>query len=149
MKVYLRVGEGVLEPADETARRALREAKLTRGMICIADIKKPRNPAFNRLVHAIGKLVVENLDSFAGLDSHTAIKRLQLEGRIAVKESMITLGDGRQVLYTEPESLSFDKMDEIEFHDLAMNICRFIADKYWPDCTDTQVLAMAEKMIQE
>jgi len=51
--------------------------------VVAAQITKLRNPKFNRLVHRIGQLVVANIEAFAGLDAHTAIKRMQLEDALS------------------------------------------------------------------
>ena len=51
--------------------------------------------------------------------------------------------------YRIPRSLSFESMDEAEFHDAAKNICRFIAERYWTGMEDGAIMTMAEAMIQE
>jgi hypothetical protein len=40
-------------------------------------------------------------------------------------------------------------MDEGEFHEAARAMCRFIAEKYWPDLTPEQVEQMAESFVEE
>lgn len=52
------------------------------GDLVFADFRKPRSPGFHRLAHAIGKLAVENIESFAHLTPHEALKRLQIEAGV-------------------------------------------------------------------
>lgn len=145
-KIRLRVVKGALVPADGRALELIRGRGYKIGDILNADLTKPRNPAFNGLLHHIGRLVTHNVESFAGLDSHAAIKRLQLESGVACDESIIDLG-GTQAKIVKPRSLAFEKMDDGELHELARAICAHLAKNYWPDCTPEQVQAMAEKMV--
>ena len=83
-KIYFRVTkEGTLAPADQYAQSKCRDRGYRVGDLLSADLTKPRNPKFNRLVHRIGQLVVSNIDGFSGLDAHLAIKRLQIDGKVA------------------------------------------------------------------
>lgn len=77
-KVYMRVGQGCLLPADATQTSTLRHLGLKVGGIIEIDIKQVRSVKFNSLVHKIGDLLVKNCDAFTGIDAHLAIKRLQL-----------------------------------------------------------------------
>ena len=79
--VYLRVIQGGLVPADNYAQEQLRNKKFKIGDVVRCDVRKLRNQKFNRLVHRIGQLVAANIEAFSGLDAHTCIKRLQIEGR--------------------------------------------------------------------
>lgn len=49
------------------------------GDLIFARMTKPRNPGFHRLAHAIGQLAVDNIEAFAHLEAHSALKRLQIE----------------------------------------------------------------------
>jgi len=148
-KIYLRVIKGGFVPADSYAQSRLRERGYNVGDLIKADITKPRNPKFNRLVHRIGQLVVANLDPFSGMDAHKAIKRLQLEGNIACEEIAITVPNVGMVMAKIPQSLSFENMDEGEYHDVARGICRYLSERYWPDASPEAIEQMAEAMIQE
>lgn len=46
------------------------------------EIKESRNAAFHRLAHAVGNLLVDNVEAFRDLDAHAALKRVQLEAGI-------------------------------------------------------------------
>lgn len=149
-KIYLRVTpQGTFVPADPTQSAVLRERRYKVGDLIAADMTKPRNPKFNGLVHKLGQLVTENIDAFAGCDSHKAIKRIQLEGKIACDEIAIQAPGFGMLLHIVPRSLSFDTMDEAEFQDAAKQICRFLADRYWPECSAAEIERMAGCMVDE
>ena len=148
-KIYLRVEKGALIPADAFAAQQLRARKYAIGDVIKADLTKLRNPKFNRLVHRIGQLVVANIESFHGLDAHRAIKRLQIEGRIACDEIGVMVPGFGMVIQFIPRSLSFDTMDEAEYHQVARDICRTIAERYWPDLSPEKIEQMAECFVEE
>lgn len=145
-RIRLRIVKGALVPADNRALEILRERAFHIGDIVSADITKPRNVRFNALIHHIGQLVAQNIESFSGMNGHAVIKRLQLESGIACDESMIDI-DGLQAKIVKPKSLAFDRMDDGEVHELARAICAHISAKYWPECTPEQIAEMAGKMI--
>lgn len=145
----MRVAKGCLVPADEAARLALRSRKLRLGDIVHADISKPRNPAFHRLVHQIGAMVVANVEAFNGLDAHEALKKLQLDSNTQCEDSILTVPDVGPCLIRTPRSLAFSSMDEITFRDFAHRICNHIAHEYWPGMTAEQVEQMAEMYVED
>lgn len=148
-RIYLRVVKGGFVPADDYAESRLREKGYKLNDVLAAQITKLRNPRFNRLVHRIGQLVVANIEAFDGLDAHTAIKRLQMEGRIACDEIGILVHGYGMVVQVIPRSISFDTLDEAEFKEAARAICRLIAQRYWKDLSPEQIEEMAESMVQE
>ena len=147
--VYLRVIQGGLVPADSYAQTQLRNKKFKIGDVVRCDVRKLRNQKFNRLVHRIGQLVAENIEEFSGLDAHTCIKRLQIEGRIACDEIGIMVQGYGMVIQFIPRSMSFDSMDEEEYHDCAKQICRLIAERYWQGLDPEQIEEMAGVMVDE
>ncbi len=146
-RIYFRVIKGGLTPADNYAASCLRERNYKIGDLLKAELTKPRNPKFNRLVHALGKLVVANIESFAGLDAHRAIKRLQIEGKVACDEIGIMVAGYGMLIQFIPRSLSFESMDEGEYNEAARGISRTIAERYWQSATPEQIEKMAEMMI--
>ncbi len=146
-KIFFRVVKGGLQPADSYAASCLRERNYKIGDLLKAELTKPRNPKFNRLVHALGKLVVANIESFAGLDAHRAIKRLQIEGKVACDEIGIMVAGYGMLIQFIPRSLSFESMDEGEYNEAARGISRTIAERYWQSATPEQIEKMAEMMI--
>ena len=147
--VYLRVIQGGLVPADSYAQTQLRNKKFKIGDVVRCDVRKLRNQKFNRLVHRIGQLVAANIEAFSGLDAHTCIKRLQIEGRIACDEIGIMVQGYGMVIQFIPRSMSFDSMDQAEYHDCAKRICRLIAERYWQGLEPEQIEAMSENFINE
>ena len=147
--VNLRVIKGGFEPADRYAEAQLRNKKFKIGDVVRCDVRKLRNQKFNRLVHRIGRLVAANIEAFSGLDAHTCIKRLQIEGRIACDEIGIMVQGYGMVIQFIPRSMSFDSMDQAEYHDCAKRICRLIAERYWQGLAPDQIAEMAESMVDE
>ena len=147
--VNLRVIKGGFEPADRYAEAQLRNKKFKIGDVVRCDVRKLRNQKFNRLVHRIGQLVAANIEAFSGLDAHTCIKRLQIEGRIACDEIGIMVQGYGMVIQFIPRSMSFDSMDQAEYHDCAKRICRLIAERYWQGLAPDQIAEMAESMVDE
>lgn len=148
-RIYLEVIKGGFRPADACAAAQLRARGYRMGDILAADLSKLRNQKFNRLVHRIGQLVVANVEAFAGIETHRAIKRLQLESGAHCEELAIMIDGYGMVTQRVPLSLSFENTDEAEFHAAAKTICRHISAKYWPTLSPEQVEEMAEMMVEE
>ena len=148
-RIFFRVEKGALVPADKYAASRLHEKNYKIGDIVAVQISKLRNQKFNRLVHRIGQLVVANIEGFAGIDAHRAIKRLQIEGRIACDEIGITVPGYGMLIQFIPRSLSFETMDEGEYVEAARGICRTIAERYWKTLSAKQIEDMAESFVAE
>ena len=148
-RIYLRVAKGALVPADNYAASLLRSRGYAMNDLLAAELVKPRNPRFNRLVHRIGQLVVANIESFSGMDAHQAIKRIQIEGKVACEEIGISVANYGMVIQLIPRSLSFESMDEGEYLIAARGICRTIAERYWPELDEDQIAEMAESFVGE
>jgi hypothetical protein len=148
-KLFLRVQKGMLVPADDYAMNKLRARGFKVGDVLQADLVKLRNPKFNRLVHRIGCLVAANIDDFTGMDAHDALKKIQLDGNIACTQQIVDYPGIGKCKVTVAKSLSFDQMDEGEFHEVARAMCRHIAETYWHDLTPEAVEQMAESFVGE
>lgn len=111
-------------------RRLMKERGYRNGDEVRLEIKKPRNPKFHRLLHAIGGLMVDNVESFRDLDSHEAIKRLQRESGICCEPMEIDLGALGKVSVNVPQSIAFDEMDQADFEHLFKGITQYVADNY-------------------
>jgi hypothetical protein len=148
-KIYFRVDRGCLIPADNYAQSKLRERGYHMGDLLSAELTKPRNPKFNRLVHRIGQLVVSNIEAFSGLDAHKAIKRLQIEGKVACDEIGISIAGYGMMMQLIPRSLSNESMDEGEYQQAARGICRTIAERYWPTLSEDAIAEMAQSFVGE
>lgn len=148
-RIYMRVEKGALVPADACAMEQLRARGYSIGDILSCDLRKLRSQKFNRLVHRIGQLVVANIEGFENLDAHLAIKRLQLEGKVACDEIGILVPGFGTMIHLVPRSLSFESMDEAEYREAARGICRHISARYWPTLTPEAIEQMAEMMVSE
>src|SRR4030067_506831 len=146
-KLMLRIEKGAFLPADGYTASRLRERGYHTGELVGAIVAKLRNPRFNRLVHRIGQLCAANLGAFSGMDAHQVIKRVQLESGIACDETAIRVPGLGMVMHRTPRSLSFESMDDGEFHDAARGLCRWIAAEYWPTLSAEQVQEMAESFV--
>ncbi len=142
--ILLRVAKGCLVPADGFTAERLRSRGYHIGDVLLASLHKPRNPSFNRLVHAFGKLVADNIEDFAGLDAHSVIKRAQLESGAACDEMLIRTESGLNFVHRIPQSLSFADMDDGQFKEVYRQLVEYISSRYWPDLSPEQIEKMAE-----
>lgn len=109
-----------------------------------ADLKQPRNERFNRLVHGLGRVLVQNIDRFAGMQAHAAIKELQAEsGVYCDREEFDIPGLGR-LSRQVPQSLAFDSMGEEAFQDFWRQCCAYLVKTDWPTLTEERLTEMAE-----
>lgn len=148
-RLPFRVVKGGLEPADGYTVKRLRERGYKIGNVLMAILTKPRSHGFNRLAHKIGDMVVQNIEDFAGIAPHDALKRLQVEAQVACDYIGIRVPKYGMMTHAVPRSFSFDRMDQGEFEEAVKGICRHIADNYWHDLTPEQVREMAEMMPDE
>lgn len=145
----MRVDQGCFVPADRSCQMRLRERGFKTGDLVFIEIRKPRNPRFHRLAHALGQLCAENLEAFEGMAAHTVLKRLQLEAQIACDEMAIIVPGVGKCLHLTPRSLSFESMDEGEFKEVIAGFSRHIVRQYWPSLTPEQVEEMAGVMVND
>lgn len=137
---------GALVPRHRIDQRLLRERGYRVGDELRADLKKPRNALFHRMVHALGGIVSDHVEEFTGVDCHEVIKRLQRESGICCEIQDIELPGLGKIQVKVAKSIAFDEMDEGEFRALWQGICRFICDRYWPGMTEEQITEMANLM---
>ena len=142
-RIALRIDKGCLRPADGLSQERLRERGYRVGDVVFVEMKKPRNPGFHRLVHALGQMVADNIEDFQGMNSHAVIKRLQLETGTYCDEIAYRI-HGMSVIQRVPRSLSFESLDDGEFHEVYAAICRHIGANYWKDLSADEVAKMAE-----
>lgn len=109
-----------------------------------ADLRQPRNALFNRLVHGLGRVLTQNLERFAGLQSHAAIKRLQMESGVYCDEERAELVGIGELIIKRPQSLSFDSMSEEVFQDFWQQCCAYLVATDWPTLTEERLTQMAD-----
>lgn len=120
---------GALVPASPVDARRLRDLKLGQGQTLRAELSKPRNVRFHRLVHALGQLLADHWPAFAGLTAHDAIKRAQVESGTACDTQQIDLGPLGKVQVKVARSLAFDSMDQGEFGEFFAGLTRWIDEQ--------------------
>lgn len=122
---------GALVPANEIDQRLLRDRRFVVGKEIRAELKQSRNPAFHRLVHAVGYLLVDHVEEFRDITAHEAIKRVQRAAGICCEPTDIDLGPVLgKVTAMQARSLAFDELDEDEFRAFFNGITSYIAEHY-------------------
>ena len=141
----LRFERGAIVPADAASARIIRERDYRVGDVVSAELRKPRNPKFHRLVHALGQALIENTDDFAHYtDSHAVLKRLQVEANVGCDVMLIHAPGYGMLEHRTPQSLSFENMDEAEFQRVYAGFCQYVIKRYWPDMDADAIERMAE-----
>lgn len=137
--VVLETGEERLAilAAHPIDRKLMHERGYRRGDELRLEIKKPRNVKFHRLAHAVGALLVDNVEAFRHLGSHDALKQVQREAGVCCEAMELDLGPVLgKVPVQVPRSIAFDEMDGAEFEQLFLGICDFIDQHYQSAMTD-------------
>ena len=143
-KTLWRVGKGVLFPHDSFTTSQLRAKGYHIGDVLSAELRKPRSPQFHRLAHALGGLIAENVEAFAGVDAHDVLKRLQIEANIGCDEIALNFPGVGPCTYRVPRSLSFESMDDGQFKTVITAMCGYVSRTYWPSVSPEKIEAMAE-----
>jgi len=143
-QIFFRVQKGYLIPADSYSESRLRARNYHINDLVAVVVKKLRNPRFNRLLHKIGGLVVENLEAFVNYKPHDALKRLQIEANAGCEELKIWR-NGKWEFLRIPNSLSFENMDEGEYQEVARKICHYLHTEYWPSMTPEAIEQLANQ----
>lgn len=109
---------GALVPTHPIDRRSMRERKYTIGTQLCATLRKDRNPYFYRKAHVLAGWLADNVEAFAGLSMHDALKRLQELSGVGCESVEYELPGIGKLTRTEAESLNFRDMDEGRFVEL-------------------------------
>lgn len=127
-----RTGEevGCLRPANLIDQRLLKERRFHMGKEIRAELKQPRNPAFHRLAHAVGNLLVDNVEKFRDMTGHDALKEVQRESGVCCDTIELDLGTLGRVPVKQPRSLAFDEMAEDEFRVFFDGVTAYIGEHY-------------------
>ena len=136
--VVLETGEERLAilAAHPIDRRLMKERGYRRGDELRVEIKKARNVKFHRLAHAIGNLLVDNVEKFRHLGGHDALKRVQQESGVCCESMEIDLGPLGKAQARIARSIAFDEMDEGEFGEFFKGVCDYIDQNYQSAMTD-------------
>lgn len=109
---------GALVPDHPIDRRSMKERKFHVGRQLRATLREDRNPGFWRKAHVLGGWLADNVEAFAGLDMHTALKRLQELSGVGCETVEYDIPGVGKLTRTEAQSLNFSDMDEGEFNTL-------------------------------
>ncbi len=109
-----------------------------------AELKQPRNERFNRLVHGLGRVLAQNIDRFAGMQAHAAIKDLQAESGVCCDREEFDIPGLGRLSRLVPQSLAFDSMGEEAFQDFWRGCCAYLVKTDWPTLTEERLTEMAE-----
>jgi hypothetical protein len=121
---------GALVPMTQWDQRAMRDRKLSVGTEVRAELKKRRNVKFHRLAHALGALLVDNVEGFELLDAHDALKRVQREAGVQCDEMTLDIPGIGAVPVKVPRSMAFDEMPEEDFANLFEGVAHYIDQHY-------------------
>jgi hypothetical protein len=128
--------QSMLAPLTEWDARAIRDRGFKINETIRVEAKRPRNPKFNAMAHALGALLVEHCEGFEGMETHAALKKAQTEAKVCCDESHVeldltSLGIGIiQAPVLQPQSIAFDSMLEEDFNKLVLAVCAYIREKY-------------------
>jgi len=109
---------GALVPDHPVDRRSMRERKFHVGKQLRGAMRQARNPKFYRKAHVLSGWLADNVDAFAGLSQHDALKRLQELSGIGCVQAEYDIPGVGKLTRSEAESLNFEDMDEGRFVEL-------------------------------
>ena len=124
-------------------RREMQARKYHVGDEIRAELSKPRNVKFHGLAHALGQLVVDQIEGFSDLNAHDALKRLQRESGVQCESQEIELPGVGKITLNVARSIAFDEMDEGEFSELYNGVLEHIKRTYWKGMTEDAIAAFA------
>lgn len=130
---------GALVPRYQCDLKEMRARKYCVGTELRVELKKPRNPKFHRLAHALGQLAVDHIEGFESLSAHDALKRLQRECGVQCESQELDLGPLGKVPVSVPRSIAFDELDEGEFGELFTGVVLHIRKAYWPTLSEETI----------
>lgn len=146
-KLIFKVAKGSLVPADAYSVEAMRKMGMKIGDSVVVTVTKPRTLEYHKFAHKLGQLIVANINKFNGMSAHDALKKVQIDGEIACKETVADI-NGIKMKFVQAKSLSFDSMDEIEFKSVMQKFCEHISETYWPDMEPWQIEEMAANFVE-
>jgi hypothetical protein len=125
-------------------KRLMQEMQLRVGDIVVMDIFKERNRRFWGLWHKLAEFVADNTEEYNGLRQHDMLKQLQLDARVHCELRDFTLEDGSTLRAWQPKSLNFFDTDETEAQAIWMQLCGYVARRFFFEWTPEQVAEAAE-----
>jgi hypothetical protein len=144
--------------ADEDSAGFLAERKLRLGEQVTALLSENNDPQQWRYAHALGRLLSNNIEAFAGLNSHDTIKALQLRSGAECQETMLggvtvpcpecgTEFRLPPILCRQPRSLSIEKMPRLRFERFLRRVKQYVIKFHWPSSSDGEIDAMVSNLM--
>ena len=144
----------VMVAADRFSADMLKGKNLNEGDRVRAWIGQERDSRSWGRAHALGQLLVDNVDGYEHLNAHQALKRLQALAGVECDEQIITgtelpcphcgaMSEVPAMTARSPRSLAFDSMDEEDFQTAYTAMVRYIIANHWPDCSESQIEMMS------
>ena len=129
-----------LRPLDEAGEVAL--GSIGDGETVTVEIRKTRNPQHHRMFWALMTLVWDNLDHerYPTVENFVAAVKIGTGHR-----ETVFLPNGKEIYI--PKSISFSKMDQMEFGAFYDRVCDLIAEHWLPGVTSAELKAEVSIMI--
>ena len=109
-------GNTSLHPYDSAAKKAI--AKFSEGELVILDLKRSRNPKFHRYAWVMFRTLLDMVDEPIALESWVKM----MIGKVDI--------NGTTSVAAIPDSISFEVMDEIEFHKFTSEFHNYFCERY-------------------
>ena len=117
--------KSILKPFDSEAKRVV--DKFSEGELIIVDLRKTRSPKFHRLAFSMMRTLYDMVDESMPFDNWRKLMLIKCGyftsvGKVDIKGTVTSA--------LIPESLAYEKMDDIEFRKCMNNFIQQFIDKY-------------------
>ena len=136
MKIHLRREGDTLKPMSENDFDDLKRIK--EGDIIYVDYKKPRNPQFHNKFMSLVRVVFDNNDHYETIESLLNVFKVELGYFDTVW--------WRDIEIRIPRSISFAKMDEMEFRQFYDSAVTMALHRFLPTVTTTELEEYVNKI---
>lgn len=129
MKAWVKKTLNGLLPASRTDEEKLQSAKLKLGEYYQIELKKPRNIRFHRKFFSLLNLAFDNQSDFNCIED--------FRGWVTMRSGYYRKVPTPTGEYYTPKSISFSKMDQIEFNEFYDRVFSFILE--YLGCEDEEL----------
>lgn len=116
---FVKCAGGILRPANQADADAVNDMR--NGAMVVGEFRQPRNPKFHRKFFALLNFGYDYWDppvvEYNGIKSEKSLERFRNEVTVLAGWYTVTT-DLKGNVRLEPRSISFAKMDDIEFNNL-------------------------------
>jgi len=146
MKIYLTRDGDRFKPLSEQDYDSLKRIK--DGSIIQVEYKKPRNPLFQNKFMSMVRVVYNNQDNYASIESMLNVIKIEI-GHYDTMQISGThwSGTGVPVEIRIPKSISFASMDELEFHTFYNNAVALVLHKFLPTVTPAELEEYVDQIV--